>query len=85
MGVPQGSVMEPTLYSSYTADLPTPTETTVAIFADDTRLLLANKLQEKATETLQQTVNEMNDRANGWKIKLNQGKSSTSHIHTEKQ
>lgn len=58
-GVLQGSVIGPSLYLLYTADILTPSQTTVAMFADDTAIMATNKQCSTATSLLQTALGEI--------------------------
>jgi hypothetical protein len=55
-GVPQGSVLSPTLYAIFTADIPKPDETKIALYADDTAILTRSESPELISEQLQRAV-----------------------------
>ena len=52
-GVPQGSVLSSILYTLYTVNIPTTTNSKILIFADDTAILVRHTNPETAIKLLQ--------------------------------
>jgi hypothetical protein len=74
-GVPQGSVLGPTLYLIYTSDIPQLEHDTIATFADDTAVLAIGKDHEEAANKLQTSINQISNWTKRWRIKMNESKS----------
>ncbi|KAL4136298.1 hypothetical protein QTP88_007846 [Uroleucon formosanum] len=75
-GVPQGSILAPTLYNLFTSDIPHSNNTTLATFADDTAILSSNKCLQAATNHLQEHLVILQHWFQKWRIKLNENKST---------
>jgi len=81
-GVPQGSVLGPTLYSLYTADMPTfssvravdSQDVLIATYADDTAVLTRNESLGIAATALQEYVRSFERWALKWNIGINNSK-----------
>lgn len=57
------------------SDMPTHTNTTLSIFADDTNTFSTRILKARAKSNVQSHLNKLNDYFQKWKIKVNVGKS----------
>jgi hypothetical protein len=74
-GVPQGSVLGPTLFNIYCYDIPIPLNSQLAMFADDTIILTQDSSLELAIQNLQSSLNEIITWFKKWKLNLNPTKS----------
>lgn len=74
-GVPQGSVLGPTLYLLYTCDIPHLENNTIATFADDTAIMAIGATHEEAVVKVQSAIDKISEWTKKWRIKLNESKS----------
>lgn len=81
-GVPQGAVIAPFFFNTYTADQPTTQNTIVADFADDKALLACHSDSDIAASFMQTHLDLIASWYTEWGLKLNQTKSihSTSTL-----
>ncbi len=75
-GVPQGSVLGPTLYLLYTYDIPQDSNVTITLFADDTAISARHKNYTKAATLVQKSLDRVYKWTRRWKIAVNEGKSA---------
>jgi len=71
VGVPQGSVLGPTLFNIYCHDIPIPLNSQLAMFADDTTILTQDSSLDLAIQNLQISLNDITTWFQKWKLNLN--------------
>lgn len=74
-GVPQGSILSPTLYIIYTSDMPKPMDTIIATFADDTAILTSEENPNYIHSRLQRGINHLESWFSLWRLEINEQKS----------
>jgi len=79
-GVPRFSILGPLLFVIFMADLPTHTNTTLSIFADDTNAFSTRLSPSRAKSNVQSHLYKLQDYYNKWKIRVNAGKSEALFI-----
>lgn len=78
-GVPQGSVLGPTLFIYFINDLPTVVSVFLKIFADDTKIYYPiRSLLDR--DVLQQTIECLVEWSKIWQLEFNGGKCKVLHI-----
>ena len=91
-GIPQGSVLGPTLFLVYVNDLPSSVQCGVKLFADDTKLCVRSD-EAGASEKLQEDLNVLETWAERWQLRFHPDKctvlkvgrsSSVSQYHMTK-
>ena len=76
---PQGSVLGPTFFVVFIYDIPDSINSTVNIFADDTKLFRSVTFEEEH-EVLQRDLDFLADWSETWLLKFNASKFKVLHI-----
>lgn len=74
-GVPQGSVLGPTLYTLYTSDLPKSPRVERAIYADDTAIYTRSRWPQIMHRRLQDACVDIEEWSRKWRLRFNAQKS----------
>ena len=78
-GVPQGSVLGPTLFIYYINDLPNATDQLVRLFADDSKAYAEIKTEEDQVK-LQKGIDDLVNWSNEWLMHFNSKKCKILHL-----
>lgn len=75
-GVPQGSILGPTLFNLYTADMPDLRYSEIAQYADDTVIYYSNRNLTSCNKRLQEDLDTLDSWYSKWRIKINPTKTT---------
>lgn len=79
-GVPQGSVLSPTLFNIYTSDIPKPEHCDFALYADDTAIYCHGRNLDTLTSRLNNALSTLSDYYSKWKIQINSAKTQAAYF-----
>ncbi|EFA13663.2 putative RNA-directed DNA polymerase from transposon X-element-like Protein [Tribolium castaneum] len=74
-GVPQGSILGPTLFNIFINDIPIFAKTNTALYADDTAIYASSFSDQIASKQIQIHINLLEKFYDKWKIKINAEKT----------
>lgn len=74
-GLPQGSVIAPTLFNIYINDIPKNNSTKIAMFADDTAIFSTSVREDQAKIYIQRHLHQLETYFNRWKLRINVDKT----------
>lgn len=74
-GLPQGSVLSPTLYSLYTSDVIVRRNQEAAFYADDSAFVCRGKVSNAIIKRMQESLTSSQKYFDRWKIKVNDSKT----------
>jgi hypothetical protein len=74
-GVPQGSILSPTLYNLYINDTPQTPDVNLALFVDDTCLYETDSKEGYVLRKIQRVLDSMAASCKHWNIKINEDKT----------
>lgn len=83
-GVPQGSVLSPSLYNIFIHDIPTPEWGRIVLYADDTVILMQERFIKKLVKGLVKSARRIITYYKKWKISVN-GDKTELMFHTKRR
>jgi len=75
-GIPQGSILAPTLYNIFTSYIPHSNDTFIATFADDIAVISSHSDLDQSSKRLQDHLIQLQSWFRLWRIKISESKSS---------